>query len=75
MFHPLDAWIRKTVQQISSRSFWMDHERSRSQGSLDYTSLDVRTTESLATALLVERECKYPQFQQLTECTQRNTDI
>ena len=33
------SWTRgyeKTRQQISSRSLWMDHERGRSQGNLDY---------------------------------------
>ena len=48
--HPLNTWIRKTTEQISSRRFWMDHERSGSQGSLDDTSLEARTTESLTTA-------------------------
>ena len=59
----LDAWIRKTMQQTTSRSFWMDHERSRS----DDTSLETRTTESLRTALLVEQGRKCPQIQKLTE--------
>ena len=28
----LDAWIRKTTPQISSRHIWMDRERGRSHG-------------------------------------------
>ena len=42
----LDAWIRKTTQQISSRNFWMDRERGRFQGNLGCMRLEVRTTES-----------------------------
>ena len=33
--------------------------------------VEARTAESLTTALLVEHGCKYPQFQQWTECTPR----
>ena len=35
-------WTRKTILQISSRNIWMDRERSRSQGNLDFESWKVR---------------------------------
>ena len=62
----LDAWIRKTTQQISLRIFYRDHERSRYPRNLGDMSMKTKTTESLTTALPVEQRCKYPQFRQLT---------
>ena len=50
---------------------FLDGPRTQSLPSLDYTSLEARTTESLTTALPFEQACEYPQHQQLTECTLR----
>ena len=49
----------------------MDHERSRHPRYLGFISLEIRATESLTAALLVEQGCQYPTFQQLSECTLR----
>ena len=57
-------WTRMTILQISSRNIWMDRDRSRSQGNLDFESWKVRfvMTESFRTALPVAQGCKYSQF-------------
>ena len=37
-------WTRRTTLQVSSRNIWMDRERSRSQGNLDFESWKARMT-------------------------------